>query len=114
MKQLDEIKARCEKATKGPWVTRKMHDEIDGYFIKYSENRSMFQCAIVDGFENNEVNAELIAHARTDIPKLVKVAEVAIEALDEEIKWASDSRSVGLATRAKDRITAILEESTNA
>ena len=82
--RLQEIRDRADKATEGPWSTyfatgespgivqHKVRD--DGYFDLVS-----FVLPIFPKKEIDWLNAEFIAHARTDIPKLLAVIEKLIE-----------------------------------
>lgn len=61
--ELTQIKERAEKATPGPW---KSH--ADGtVFLEHTQD-------IADVWTNNE-DAEFIAHAREDVPRLVAEVE---------------------------------------
>lgn len=67
MSRIDEIRERCEKATKGPWeaVTRgntvKSHAvTVTGYYF-----------SIAGGISKKTGNADFIANARQDIPYLL-------------------------------------------
>lgn len=68
MKRLDEIEARADAATEGPW------DLIGGgeYVTPVG-----IMVAPDDGGVNG-ADAEFIAHARTDVPALVAVARYAL------------------------------------
>lgn len=72
MSRLDEIRARCEAATKGPWrceiETHGCHWLFDGLgtvlcYLKWEDAD----------------DAEFIAHARADLPALLAVATAAAE-----------------------------------
>jgi hypothetical protein len=83
---IDSIRARVEVATDGPWkydprppyayVWGPDGDAVarvwGGYFKSTDET-----------FNDDDDNAEFIAHARTDIPLLLKVAEAA----KEQVMW---------------------------
>lgn len=85
--KLREIEERCEKATEGPWFYDWGNWEIE------SRSDSSFRTSVCsmtpedrlscDGQEQNPVDSsddgEFIAHARTDIPKLLKVIEKLME-----------------------------------
>ena len=77
MSRLDEIRARCEAATKGPWrceiETHGCHWLFDGLgtvlcYLKWEDAD----------------DAEFIAHAREDLPALLAVVEAAAEWLAHE------------------------------
>lgn len=69
--RLDDIKARAAAATDGPWS---VSDWEDGVFTVDEETAEDGR-----GFLSlNESNATFIAHARTDIPDLLRVVEAAV------------------------------------
>jgi len=87
-KYLEEIKARCEKATAGEWIA--FEDEI----VNSHENaRGARYTPIVSHVKGRECwlkheDAEFIAHSRTDVPELL--AEV--ERLQKENQgWRANS-----------------------
>ena len=63
---LDSIRARVEAASEGPWHVSFTGEQVHGPQSEW----------VSDAYEND---AEFIAHARTDIPLLLKVAEAAKE-----------------------------------
>lgn len=67
MNRLDEIEARANAATEGPWNV--FMDRID------HPGRSLVAVAYDVGCDED---AEFIAHARTDVPALVAVARYAL------------------------------------
>ena len=72
MKVLDEIKARAERATPGPWYTYPcgMLAEFVMSNIPGDEpGTNQAVCSMHD--ELSPQNAEFIAHAREDVPRLV-------------------------------------------
>ncbi len=71
MKRLEEIKARAEAATEGPWKAVRTQIANDIYGRKHI------------GHITYDANADFIAHSRTDIPALVEALEVAVRALTE-------------------------------
>jgi len=98
MDRLDEIKARCDKATPGPWYKEgwALPNE-DGEYIE-----------LLDDTENNgPANAAFISHAREDIPYLL--AEVkrlnALSELDQiaytQLNELYDMDIAELTTRAE-------------
>jgi hypothetical protein len=76
---LNEVKNRAAKATKGPWAKSEICGEVDAFTIKYKENGTWFRCAKIWEFENNEANADFVAHSRTDIETLVAMLELCTE-----------------------------------
>ena len=73
--ELTQIKERAEKASEGPWDVDVPVDYCanceNGYEIVQSE---LFLAPIVAELKNRE-DAEFIAHAREDIPKLITEIE---------------------------------------
>jgi len=59
--ELKEIQERTEKATPGPWRVERASFSDDGFAMFEIENVTEIQKA----------DADFIAHARTDIPKLL-------------------------------------------
>ena len=95
---IDSIRARVEVATDGPWkydprppyayVWGPDGDAVarvwGGYFKSTDET-----------FNDDDDNAEFIAHARTDIPLLLKVAEAVHNWKEEKAQfWANAGTSV--------------------
>ena len=76
--RIQEIRARCDTATPGPW------EVVDGKsFGVQSENKNIAMCFRPE-------NEHFIAHAREDIPYLLaQLAErdKEIERLDAELEW---------------------------
>ena len=78
--RLAEVRARAEKATKGPW--KYPHRDCPGVVMSprgclWNPDR---------GEINDPADAEFIGHAREDVPRLVAFAEAVLELADE---WAS-------------------------
>ena len=84
MSRLDEIRARLEAATPGPWRYDGMHNEIttpesvDGYWLIVSECRSSPDQVLRQDAERNcfDANFDLIAHMREDMAALLEVVEL--------------------------------------
>lgn len=142
---LDEMQARCDAATHAPWVVRgpqkckdHTHDceecgaelpieyeyiEIDAPTGPKSadmvlEISSRYFCT--DGLEPQDAaNAAFIAHARTDMPRLIAALRVAMEGLEPfeddcggstiEDDWRRLDSLRTHAIAALARVTAILE-----
>lgn len=82
--RLDEIKARAEAATKGPWSD----SAGDGYGPFLAINSAGATVARCDyGPYEGSRDAEFVAHARTDVPALVAAVEEVLS-LHKEVKWA--------------------------
>ena len=80
-KELKAIEARCEAATEGPW-------KVGTYGGVFQDNGKETSAITLMYYKTGGtrdpggVNTEFIAHARTDIPALIK----AIRDRDEKIK----------------------------
>ena len=87
--QLNEIETRVEAATPGPWML--IDRDIDWWYVETPEGL-LATCnpsgeAII-GIED----AAFVAHARTDIPRLIEEVRrlrTKVTALDEELSEAS-------------------------
>lgn len=77
-KDLEEIKARAENATEGPWETF-TDPHYDGYTIESPKPTSQ-----VSNTVHYRVDADFIAYARTDIPSLVETIETLVRILQSE------------------------------
>lgn len=81
MDRIDEIRAREQAATPGPWGYDGMHNEIhapetDKFFLIVSELREHPGEVLLDKFGHTyNADFEFIAHAREDIPWLIDCAE---------------------------------------
>ena len=91
-KYLDEVQARADKATPGPWEVKgngaqpyasdgivancetQIHNDDDEAGLESDERR---------GFDN----ADFIAAARTDVPKLAAMLRIALDALERVKDW---------------------------
>jgi hypothetical protein len=78
---LAEVKARAEVATKGPWGVGEA--ENAEWSLGILSNSVLFAELSSDG------NANFIAHAREDIPRLVTVVEAA-DRLAARMKWVME------------------------
>ena len=84
--RLAEIRARCEKATLGPWG------------VCYDSKHSDYSiCELAHWPKANGLarsDAEFIRHAREDLPWLLAIAEAALE-------WKEAKESLATAPRAR-------------
>lgn len=83
--ELNEIKERAEKAVSGPWSVDVQTESCDQYGEIYEIVQSDVFLAPVVAESNSEADAEFIAHAREDIPKLVAEVERLKSAIAEAI-----------------------------
>lgn len=111
--ELTAIRERDEKATSGPWYSYRP-DEAYRIYKVYSTNDQRLEetLAEVSGLDCDP-NSAFIAHARTDVPKLV--AEVArLQGIIKQVReWAQNEQgeSDRAAHRAMDAATVSVEKS---
>jgi hypothetical protein len=89
-KRLQEIKARAEAATPGEWECR--IDVGNRFYVSAPSYGVRDFCCLSGGFERRE-DAELTAHARTDIPDLIAEVErlrAELEAARGDMRALSD------------------------
>lgn len=89
--ELPEIRERADKATLGPWCT--IPDDTISEYVGNEEHGDFIKCMYL----NRDGNAEFIAHAREDVPKLCSSLQAAakqIERLEQvkklEVGWVED------------------------
>ncbi len=94
---LAEIKARLSAATPGPWTVSRSdsdHGHIN-YQVEnfgYEHDGCVAFCSELTNFRQAKKNAELIAHAPTDISRLISALELAIEQRDGYSDWFSEQQ----------------------
>ena len=112
MSTLDEIKARVEAVTPGPWEV--IEDEQT---VRTEDGEIMFDRS-GDGWTDwnrcGRDDAEFIAHARTDVPKLIaalEAVEAALAGLDEVFNdnSADDQAIRAIAITLRNLITEALQ-----
>ena len=91
---LDEIKARCEAATEGPWTWQDL-------ILRQERQYGAMIVELGSGVLAAEVNCDFIAHAREDVPGLV--AEV------ERLRTAVLEMRLLTPEEAADRVCAALD-----
>ena len=93
---LDEVEARAEKATIGPWANDYDRDacliDSNGAIIATTSDREWFSTGFSKDQEKS--NAEWIAKSRTDLPLLVKVLREAFGALEFYSKGGNFNRDI--------------------
>ena len=72
--ELVQMKERAEKATEGPWGNGEQYEQMDPGHYVYSETSGLIVVAEEEGTFRGE-DAEFIAHAREDVPRLVAEVE---------------------------------------
>ena len=85
MSYLDQIAARIEGATKGPWETR-INDLTDEVTVVH-DSEAVLQVAWIDADYRHTwamPDAEFIANARVDVPRLLAAVR-AVEAIADEL-----------------------------
>lgn len=91
---LEELRARCEAATPGPWETDDEDNGIagpNGGLVAFVHPYANTHTVIASGEEWSHADAAFIAAARTDLPRALAVIEKAdavFEAMDDvEVPW---------------------------
>ena len=81
MSKLDDIQARADKASTGPWAVD--HEDYDGASVYMNDGigwgRAYVCTDLQQGEDEGANDAEFIAHAREDVPKLVAALRAAEE-----------------------------------
>lgn len=110
--QLDEIKARAEKATPGPW---RLSPNTSDWLISISKDvQDNLICDAPFGrgeYTAWERNWPLIAHSRTDVPRLVEALRVAVVGL-ESLSPQTTVREEKMIRESLSRIHEIMEGGT--
>ena len=106
--RLDAIRARCEAATPGPWVTKQPEDNFNGFSLAHliamtplwrKEWDAVW--AVPPGGASPSADRDFIAHARTDVPDMLdeiaalreKVAMLEDESHAEAFAWIAKERA---------------------
>lgn len=101
MSRLDEIKARTEAATEGPWSTEQ---EVGGAIRVGNEDAwacvTMTTLGSGGEFDNQKADADFVAHAREDVPWLESRLREAIELIGD-LAHARAADYLMLAERAR-------------
>lgn len=77
LEKLDEMQARCDKATPGPW---RADWKGTNHFELTSASSPYWLVRPEQGFERGE-DLEFVAHSRTDLPRLLAALRVAVDGL---------------------------------
>lgn len=93
--ELTAIRERAEKATPGPWGWSDAKVR-DGKYVFVPQGSYLAGTLIMfgDTYENGEQDADFIAHAREDIPRLLDALEAAfaeIERLQRKLNAMDDA-----------------------
>ena len=86
MGRLDEIRARCEAATPGPWEVKVKGNTVESHQVMSPGNGP-----ICSAISPKTKNAQFIAHAREDIPYLLAewcAGETAYQELSAQLDCA--------------------------
>lgn len=102
-------RARCEAATKGPWVAQKPRYNKQGRSYRAPvTSKTVPQCAVCTTFQSESrwdykhfasgvvpipANGLFIAHARTDLPRALEALEVMRDALETIVGETGDETS---------------------
>ena len=81
--RLDEIRARAEAATPGPWAAER-EDDYEWIVVGGTYEPDCRYVIADCGFDSPQSNATFIAHAREDIPYLLAEVERLRAALEGE------------------------------
>lgn len=82
MSILDEIQARANAATEGPWAVEVDAEGFDGASVLIDDSGwgTAYICqGLHQGESEGVADAEFIAHAREDVPKLVAALRAVID-----------------------------------
>lgn len=85
---LDEIKARADKATPGPWHLTTTYAMGEAWENIIGNGKQLFEMRDLSHRDDINKDAIFCSHARTDIPRLLSALQKAIE---QRNHWLSDS-----------------------
>lgn len=112
---LSDIEARLKNATPGPYVVQRFDD--DGGEFNYlvdsladRVNHMVAWCCEHDNLPQAKKNAELIAHAPTDIAKLLEAVRIAEQDLASIANISKEPKIVNLANACRAQVLGILGE----
>jgi hypothetical protein len=89
-RKLAEIAGRADAAASGPWVKDEMKFVVsDPPRISVEDFQAYEIASMIGPTDYARANADFIAHARTDIPALLRLVAVLREQRDAEIKRQS-------------------------
>ena len=109
MTKLAEIKAALEAATPGPWITAADPSHYDSQSEIYRVEDGEFVASTGGKWDTLEANARLIVEAVNNLPKLLKVAEAAEEAVIAEDAGFEAVNNGGDLTLAAERMSDAVE-----
>ncbi|UYZ12187.1 hypothetical protein A6764_00045 [Brevibacillus sp. WF146] len=101
--ELTAIRERAEKATPGPWLWSGAK-VLNGKYMFVPQGSYLADTLITfgDTYENGGYDAEFIAHAREDIPRLLAEIERLRTALEEINRaWYEDSTDYDFAMKVR-------------
>lgn len=92
--RLDEIQARVDAATPGPWVGASSTRQSKGYgVVGAMSNRGTGKAiAVFSGVENRQEDAQLCAHAPTDLAALVTALRAVLTLHSPSVRRGGDSQ----------------------
>lgn len=115
MKRLDEIEARAEAATDGPWEAKRDSYSCEAGSYEGAEIPGVAETVLAStGCDHGDLppleveDADFIAHARTDVPAMIAALRAVLELADELTRFA-DTPATGHAenvARAVSRVNA--------
>lgn len=108
---LDAVRKRCDEATPEPWL-----NGPDDYAVEAAAEDAFLRCVAVTDHcgdapslnDEKKANANFIAHARTDLTKLERIARLALD-----YRWSLDAESTATHSEriaVREALFAALEE----
>ena len=90
MTDIQAIREREQKATKGPWITTKTPNSVS--VASHSEHNRIYislrdPVCLPETFKRQKDDADFIAHSRQDIPDLLALVYRAREIIERMIGW---------------------------
>jgi len=108
---LAPIKERLKKATPGPWVHTRHSNSLIGILPHTVVGKDdLAQVCQPSGREEQKANADLIAHAPTDLSRLIEVVEAQAEVITrfKESEMATSGWDDSLLEHAIQKLTTLL------
>lgn len=97
MSEIETIRQRVEKATEGPWEFGVIPEWEPYQIVSASVGDDWLEYGftsrrrIIDSSEANDADAEFIARARTDVPRLLELLDEAVGLLrDVALGWPTE------------------------
>lgn len=114
LKYLDEVKARAEKATDGPFGMRTVGTSIGSCHVIHDSKESFKMCIYEDQRRGQELkhvsDAEFFAASRTDVPRLEQSARIMWDTLASIRDHSQSAITREIAKRALAAVEALGKE----